>query len=144
MPTTIQRVSCLALPIRVNWLWVTALYMEILREGFCLLEICFKTEVYQLARHLKIPHSILKREATAELKKNQKDEDDLPSYKILDPVLRKLIEKEEDPDNLFEKKIFKWIINSEFKRRQSPPILKIKDRSFDRGWRWPLSMKFFF
>ena len=101
----------------------------------------FKTEVYQLARHLKIPSSILKRKATAELKKNQKDEDDLPAYKTLDPVLRKLIEREQDPDNLFEKKILQWIINSEFKRRQSPPVLKIKNRSFDRGWRLPLSMK---
>ena len=102
----------------------------------------FKTEVYQLARYLKIPTSIVKRTASAELRKNQKDEDDLPPYKTLDPILQKLIEKEQDPHNLFEKKILKWIINSEFKRRQSPPILKLKNRSFDRGWRLPLSMQF--
>lgn len=102
----------------------------------------FKTEVYQLARYLKIPSSIIKRKASAELRKNQRDEDDLPPYKILDPILQKLIEKEQNPDNSFEKKILKWIINSEFKRRQSPPILKIKNRSFDRGWRLPLSMQF--
>ena len=101
----------------------------------------FKTEVYSLARHLKVPRSILHRTPSAELKKNQTDEDDLPPYKILDPLLKKLIEKEEDPNGPFEKKIFKRIINSEFKRRQSPPILKIKDRSFDRGWRLPLSMR---
>lgn len=101
----------------------------------------FKTEVYPLARYLKIPDSILRRSPSAELKKNQKDEDDLPPYKILDPILKKLIEKEEDPNSPFEKKIFKEIINSEFKRRQSPPILKIKNRSFDRGWRLPLSIR---
>ena len=101
----------------------------------------FKTEVYSLARYLKAPFSILNRFPSAELKKNQKDEDDLPPYKVLDPILKKLIEKEEDPANLFEKKIFKWIIKSEFKRRQSPPILKIKNRSFDRGWRLPLSIR---
>ncbi len=104
----------------------------------------FKTEVYQLGRYLKIPANILKREASAELKKDQKDEDDLPPYKALDPVLQKLIEEEKDPGNPFEKRIFKWLINSEFKRRQSPPILKIKNRSFDRGWRIPLSMRSYF
>ena len=104
----------------------------------------FKTEVYQLARYLKIPSNILKREASAELKENQKDEDDLPPYKILDPVLQKLIEEDQDPSNSFEKRIFKWLIDNEFKRRQSPPILKIKTRSFDRGWRLPLSMKPYF
>ena len=101
----------------------------------------FKTEVYPLARYLKVPNSILRRSPSAELKKNQKDEDDLPPYKILDPILKKLIEREEDPNNPFENKIFKEIINSEFKRRQSPPILKIKNRSFDRGWRLPLSIR---
>ena len=48
----------------------------------------FKTEVYSLARYLKIPSSILRRPPTAELKKNQKDEDDLPPYKTLDPILK--------------------------------------------------------
>ncbi|MYE07642.1 MAG: NAD(+) synthase [Oligoflexia bacterium] len=102
----------------------------------------FKTEVYQLARHLKIPSSILKREASAELTENQKDADDLPPYKKLDPVLRKLIEQEKDPENPFEKQILQWIIKTEFKRRQAPPLLKIKSRAFDRGWRLPLSIKY--
>ncbi len=100
----------------------------------------FKTEVYELASYMKIPASVIRRKATAELKKNQKDEDDLPPYKILDPVLQKLIEQERDPQGAFEKKILNWIIKSEFKRRQSPPVLKIKNRSFDKGWRLPLSI----
>ncbi|MDE0120061.1 MAG: NAD(+) synthase [Bdellovibrionales bacterium] len=102
----------------------------------------FKTEVYQLARYLKVPSSIITREASAELTDNQKDTDDLPPYKKLDPVLRKLIEQEKDPENPFEKQILQWIIKTEFKRRQSPPLLKIKARSFDRGWRLPLSIKY--
>lgn len=101
----------------------------------------FKTEVYPLARYLRVPGSILRRSPSAELKKNQKDEDDLLPYKVLDPILKKLIEKEEDPTSPSEKKMFKAIIKSEFKRRQSPPILKIKNRSFDRGWRIPLSIR---
>ena len=97
----------------------------------------FKTEVYALAALMKIPSSILKRKASAELSENQTDEEDLLPYKILDPILEKLIEKEQDPTTDLEKKIFEEIIKSEFKRRQTPPILKIKNRSFDKGWRIP-------
>ena len=104
-----------------------------------------KTEIYALARSIKqpaIPDFILKRKPSAELKKNQLDEDDLPPYKTLDITLKKLIEENQlshfTPVN---EKIWKQIIYSEFKRKQSPPVLKIKERSFDRGWRIPLSMK---
>ncbi len=103
----------------------------------------FKEEVYKLASYLKIPACILKRKPTAELKKNQTDEDDIPSYKVLDPILHRLIEKNQDPKSSLEKKIYLKILKSEFKRRQSPPILKIKDRSFGKGWRMPLSLKGF-
>ena len=97
----------------------------------------FKTEVWALAKYIKVPDFIIKRSPSAELSPNQKDEDDLPSYKILDPVLKKLIEDGEDPQNPFEKQIFQRMTKNQFKRKQSPPILKLKARSFDRGWRWP-------
>ena len=100
----------------------------------------FKTEIYALARALKLPRAIIQKPPSAELKKNQKDTDDLPPYQKLDPVLRKLIEEQKDPQTAFEKQIFHKMIQSEFKRRQAPPILKIKPRSFDKGWRWPLSL----
>ena len=100
----------------------------------------YKTEVYQLARFLKLPSSIINRSPTAELQKNQKDTDDLPPYPTLDPILKKLIEEGKDPQTAFEKKIYQRIIKSEFKRRQAPPILKVKNHGFDRGWRWPLSL----
>ena len=97
----------------------------------------FKTEVFALAQYLKIPAFMRNRPPSAELSRNQKDEDDLPPYKILDPVLKKLIEDREDPKTSFEKQIFQRMIKNQFKRKQSPPILKIKNNSFDRGWRWP-------
>ncbi len=104
-----------------------------------------KTEVYDLAHSIKqpaIPDFILNRKPSAELKKNQFDEDDLPPYKILDTALKKLIEEKlSDNVTVSNKKIWKQILYSEFKRKQSPPILKIKEYSFDRGWRIPLSMK---
>ena len=104
-----------------------------------------KTEIYDLAKSIKqpaIPDFILERKPSAELKKNQFDEDDLPPYKILDAALKKLIE-EKSSNNMTasNKKIWEQILYSEFKRKQSPPILKIKEHSFDRGWRIPLSMK---
>ena len=100
----------------------------------------YKTEIYKLARFLKIPSAIINRAPTAELQKNQKDTDDLPPYSTLDPILTKLIEEGKDPQTTFEKKIYQRIIKSEFKRRQAPPILKVKNYGFDRGWRWPLSL----
>ena len=97
----------------------------------------FKTEVFALARWLKVPSFIIRRPPSAELTKNQKDVDDLPPYSKLDPVLKKLIEQTKDPKTAFEQKIFQSLIKSQFKRKQSPPILKVKSHSFDRGWRWP-------
>ena len=104
-----------------------------------------KTEVYDLAQAIKqpvIPDFILKRKPSAELRKNQFDEDDLPPYKTLDTTLKKIIEENQlSHFTSANEKIWKQVIYSEFKRKQSPPVLKIKERSFDRGWRIPLSMK---
>ena len=97
----------------------------------------FKTEIYELAYLMNVPSLILKRKASAELRENQTDEEDLMPYNILDPILEKLIEKNQSPNTKLEKNIFEKIIKSEFKRKQAPPILKIKNRSFDRGWRMP-------
>ena len=103
-----------------------------------------KTEVYALARYIKepsIPDFILDRKPTAELKKNQWDEQDLAPYSVLDPVLKKIIEDKQIKNlPIQEKKIFRQVLHSEFKRKQSAPILKVKEYSFDRGWRIPLSM----
>jgi len=100
-----------------------------------------KTEVFELARMLKnpaIPSVILDRPPTAELRANHIDEDDLPSYTKLDAALKKIVEQAQDPSNDFEQEIFQKILRSEFKRWQSPPILKLKTHAFDRGWRRPL------
>ncbi len=105
----------------------------------------FKTEVLKLASFLKtpaIPNLVLKRVPTAELKASQKDSHDLPPYHILDPILQKLVEQKKSPSGKQEKQIFKTIINCEFKRTQTAPILKVKAHSFDRGWVWPFLKEF--
>ncbi len=105
----------------------------------------FKTEIYKLAERLKnppIPSLILNRFPSAELRLNQQDTQDLPAdYPTLDRILKKLIEQKKDPLNTLEKNIFQTMCQNEFKRKQAAPILKVKEFSFDRGWRWPLSIK---
>ena len=100
----------------------------------------FKTEVYKLAKLQPfIPQYVLERKPSAELRLNQWDEKDLMPYKKLDPILKSLIELNSTGFNNLQKKMFNNILLSEFKRKQAPPVLKVKEYSFDRGWRMPLS-----
>ena len=104
----------------------------------------YKTEVIEMTQMLypsKTMNEILKRKPSAELSAGQTDEKDLPSYTQLDPVLKKIIENHSLPKNLLEKEIFSLILKSEFKRRQSPLILKVSSKSFGRGRRWPVTLK---
>ena len=100
----------------------------------------FKTQVYELAKGFNkppIPKKILTRPPSAELKPRQTDLQDLPPYPLLDASLKNLTEERKSPSTPFEKKIWRQILKSEFKRRQAPPVLKVKEVSFDRGWKVP-------
>lgn len=104
----------------------------------------FKTEVFELARWINrneeiIPHEIIERPPSAELRANQKDEDSLPPYSKLDPILEKLIVQCAEPKTELEKQIAKLIKNAEFKRWQSPPILRVSNHAFGRGRLYPIS-----
>ncbi len=122
--------------------------------GFGLLKDVYKTTVYKIAnfinkiyRNKPIPESIIKRPPSAELKPNQKDEDDIPEYKILDKVLKLYIEEnqsfEEIKNKGFDKNIVKKIISlvdrNEYKRRQSPPGIKITEIAFGKDRRMPIT-----
>jgi NAD+ synthase (glutamine-hydrolysing) len=103
-----------------------------------------KTEVYELARHYNsqgelIPNGILERAPSAELRPNQKDQDSLPPYETLDPIIRRLVEEFHPPKGELEKKIHGMMLKSEFKRWQAPPILKVSDHAFGRGRRFPVA-----
>ncbi|NCN27935.1 NAD+ synthase [bacterium] len=115
----------------------------------------YKTEVYALAYYFKyvekvnLPYELLLRAPTAELREQQLDTDSLPPYAVLDVALRDLIENQGlqffagEFDEFIEKyklnKLFSRIMNFEFKRAQSGPVLKIHHRAFGSGWRMPLS-----
>ena len=123
--------------------------------GFCVLKDVPKTMVYDLARHINreeniIPSRIITREPSAELKNNQTDQDTLPSYEILDDVIRLYVEEKQTPafmiesgfDSQIVEKVVNLINSSEFKRRQSAPGPKITSKAFSVDRRFPITNKY--
>ena len=113
-----------------------------------------KTRVYSLCcwlnRHGEIiPLNVINKAPSAELKPNQKDQDSLPPYEILDAILALLIDRHQSAEQIiaagFEpeivQKVIKLVKNAEFKRKQAPPGLKISDRAFGTGWRMPIASR---
>lgn len=103
-----------------------------------------KTEVYSLAHEYNketevIPKEIVDRAPSAELRAHQKDQDSLPPYETLDPIVKKLVEGFHKPRTDLERKILSMMMKSEFKRWQSAPILKVSDHAFGRGRRFPVA-----
>jgi len=111
-----------------------------------------KTLVYKIARRINerysyIPERVLLKPPSAELRPGQKDEDSLPPYEFLDKVIEKYIEEGKGSDEIIEeigeeelvKKTLNMIKNNEYKRRQTPPVLKVTRRAFGIGWRFPIA-----
>jgi NAD+ synthase (glutamine-hydrolysing) len=73
------------------------------------------------------------------LRPHQTDQDSLPPYEVLDPVVRRLVEGLHTPKNALEQKVLEMMMKSEFKRWQAPPILKVSDHAFGRGRRFPIA-----
>lgn len=118
--------------------------------GFAPIRDVFKTQVYALARYRNsmkpvIPERTLMREPSAELNVNQKDQDVLPPYEVLDPLLEDYV-----VDNLpfaelarkygeeITSKVLRMVKSSEFKRKQTPVAPKVSRRNFGKGWRMPI------
>jgi len=125
--------------------------------GFAVIKDVPKTMVYELCRwknkkeeRIVIPERVIWKEPSAELKPNQKDTDTLPPYSLLDPVLKAYIEDDKGVDELLSlgcesesvKKIIRMVDTSEYKRRQSPPGIKITQRAFGRDRRFPITNKY--
>lgn len=103
-----------------------------------------KQQVYALARHFNkeyelIPDEIINRPPSAELRPNQKDQDSLPSYDVLDAAVVKIVEKRQASVKESEKWLVNVLVKTEFKRWQAAPILKVSEHSFGRGRRYPLA-----
>tara|TARA_B100000925_G_scaffold65417_1_gene44422 strand:+ start:2780 stop:4411 length:1632 start_codon:yes stop_codon:yes gene_type:complete len=120
--------------------------------GFAPIKDCTKTMVKKLASYRNtisevIPKRVIEREPSAELSENQKDSDTLPPYEILDPILEAFIEEdlsvEEIVDLGFDRttviRVLEMVKRNEYKRRQTPPGVRISNRAFGRDWRYPIT-----
>ena len=113
-----------------------------------------KTEIYSLARYINrdreiIPESTLVRAPTAELRPNQTDQDTLPPYEVLDPILQLIVEEQRSPEEVIARGyprvtvegVAKLVAHSEYKRRQAAPGLKVSARAFGTGRRMPVACR---
>ena len=120
--------------------------------GLAVIGDLFKTEVYALCRHINrndevIPEAILTKAPSAELRPDQKDEDSLPPYDLLDQVLsRYLLESktgEEIVASGYDRDLVSHVLGlvgrAEYKRRQAPPVLKVSPKAFGTGRRMPIA-----
>ncbi len=119
--------------------------------GLAVIADVYKTDVYRLAHYINrkqeiIPYEIIKKAPSAELKENQKDEDTLPPYKVLDPILKMYLEENKEFNEIAEvmenknlvKKILSMIDKNEYKRFQAPPALRVSTKAFGYGRRFPI------
>ena len=132
----------------------TTLYGD-MAGGFAVMKDVPKTLVYKLAQYrnslsIVIPKRILIKEPTAELKPDQKDRDTLPPYSQLDLILKDYIEHDKDIDEMKNlsvtrkeaERVLRMVDNSEYKRRQSPPGIKITSKALGKDRRMPITNKY--
>lgn len=125
--------------------------------GYAVLKDVPKTLVYELTKFRNkkegkelIPKCVFAKPPSAELRPNQKDEDFLPPYPVLDPILQAYVEEDKGVENIvkmgFKESMIKEVINmvdrNEYKRRQSPPGVKITHRALGKDRRLPLTNKY--
>src|SRR5689334_1259799 len=132
--------------------------------GFNPIKDLYKTQVFRLCRLRNgwkppgalgpagpvMPERVITKPPTAELRENQKDQDTLPPYDVLDPILMGLVEQEKSVDQLvaagFDRdtvaRIERLLYIAEYKRRQSPPGVKLGGRNFGRDRRYPITNAF--
>ncbi|MEZ4912323.1 MAG: NAD+ synthase [Saprospiraceae bacterium] len=126
-----------------------------LAGGLAVLGDVYKTQIYELATYINkdvevIPINTIQKPPSAELRPGQKDSDSLPEYSILDEILFQYIEKLKGPQDLIEMgfdpalvaRILKMVNTNEFKRYQTPPILRVSPKAFGMGRRMPIVGKY--
>jgi NAD+ synthase (glutamine-hydrolysing) len=129
--------------------------------GFAVIKDVVKTRVFDLVRWRNqhdpygtgsqpIPERIITRPPSAELRPDQKDQDSLPAYEVLDAIIERYMENDEGVEALiadgFERadveKVTRLIKLNEYKRRQAPVGIRVTHRSFGKDWRYPMTNKF--
>jgi len=123
--------------------------------GLSVLGDVYKTQIFELAKYINrhneiIPENIITKPPSAELHPNQKDSDSLPDYAILDKILFEYIEQRKGPkeiialkyDEVLVRRILKLVNTTEYKRYQTPPMLRISQKAFGMGRRMPIVAKY--
>ncbi len=123
--------------------------------GLSVLGDVYKTDVYRLARFINrekeiIPTNTIEKAPSAELKPDQQDSDSLPPYDVLDKILFNYVELQKSEDEIAAegveldtiRQIVRLVNNSEYKRYQAPPILRISSKAFGSGRRMPIVAKY--
>jgi NAD+ synthase (glutamine-hydrolysing) len=129
--------------------------------GFAVIKDVAKTAVFRLARWRNandpygtgaspIPERIITRPPSAELRPDQKDQDSLPPYEVLDAIVEHYMENDEGIEEIVARgfaradveKVTRLIKLNEYKRRQSPVGIRVTHRSFGKDWRYPITSKF--
>ena len=126
--------------------------------GFAVIKDVYKTLVYRLARYRNtlcsgapvIPENIIVRPPSAELKPDQKDQDSLPEYEVLDAIVRAYMEEDRSPREIIAaglpeadvRKVVRLLRIAEYKRRQAPVGIRITPRGFGKDWRYPITNRY--
>ncbi|MFM2036195.1 MAG: hypothetical protein RL459_1460 [Pseudomonadota bacterium] len=129
--------------------------------GFAAIKDVVKTKVFQLARWRNlndpyrtgvcpIPERIITRPPSAELRPDQKDQDSLPPYEVLDDIVQRYVENDEGIESMVAtglaradvERVTRLIKINEYKRRQAPVGVRVTHRSFGKDWRYPITNKF--
>ena len=120
--------------------------------GFAVIKDVFKTFVYRLARWRNtlsevIPANTIARAPSAELKPGQTDQDSLPPYEVLDAIIEAYMERDQSPREIVAqgwpaadvRRVVGLLKQSEYKRRQAPPGVRVSRRAFGKDWRYPIT-----
>jgi NAD+ synthetase len=123
--------------------------------GFAVLKDIKKTLVYRLCEYRNalspvIPRRVIERPPSAELRPDQKDQDSLPPYDVLDAIMEAYVEQYRSPQEIVAMgfaqadvdKVVRLLRISEYKRRQAPVGIRITNRGFGKDWRYPITNKF--
>ncbi len=123
--------------------------------GLSVIGDLYKTEVFELCRHINrvkefIPDNIIIKPPSAELRPDQKDSDSLPDYELLDQILLRYIEQRQAPAQIMEagfeaavvRKVMRLVNMNEYKRHQTPPILRVSSKAFGMGRRVPIVARY--
>jgi NAD+ synthase (glutamine-hydrolysing) len=162
----IRGMLAMAISNKFNSMLLTTGNKSELAMGYCTLygDMCgalapigdlFKTEVFALCRRINarssagpIPQAIIDKPPSAELRPNQKDQDSLPPYDVLDAILKCYLFDNLSCDEIaartgydpaLVKSVIHTVARAEFKRRQAPPVLKVSQRAFGLGRRMPIA-----